>query len=168
MRPEIVAYGVSDWPMFAAHLSPKISYINTQFDRSLFVEQPVLDITNPPPDWANTADLVICSEVLEHVAPPVHQAFVGLAALLKSGGSLVFSVPYSFEETVEHFPDLYDWTIEEKSGTRALLNTTRDGRSQRFDDLCFHGGGHQFWRCGCSGSLRSNATCVKPDFAISP
>jgi hypothetical protein len=141
VRRDIVAYGISDWPPFATYLSPKISYTNTQFDHSLFSSHPILDITKPRADWANTADLVICSEVLEHVEPPVERAFFGLATLIKSGGHLVFSVPYGFDETVEHFPELFDWKLERHEGQRVLMNVTRDGTEQRFDNLRFHGGG---------------------------
>jgi SAM-dependent methyltransferase len=141
VRRDIKAYGVSDWPPFAKYFSPKISYTNTQFDRSHFSTHPMLDITNPRTDWANTADLVICSEVLEHVEPPVERAFTGLAALLKPGGYLVFSVPYGFGDTVEHFPELFKWTLEGRDDRRVLVNVTRDGRTQRFDNLRFHGGG---------------------------
>lgn len=141
IRRDVVAYGISDWPPFAKYLTPKISYTNTQFDRALLAHHPMLDITNPRPDWANTADLIICSEVLEHVEPPVARAFTGLATLLKAGGHLVFSVPYGFAETIEHFPDLNKWAIEGVGVSRTLVNTTRTGATQRFSDLCFHGGG---------------------------
>jgi SAM-dependent methyltransferase len=141
VRPDIIAYGVSDWPPFDKYFNSKITYTNTQFDTSLFSTHPILDITNPRADWASTADLVICSEVLEHVEPPVDRAFAGLAKLLKSGGHLVFSVPYSFGQTREHFPELYQWRLEGADDARILINTTREGATQRFEDLCFHGGG---------------------------
>ncbi len=140
-RLDILAYGISDWPEFTHHLRPKISYINTQFD-STFAGKPMLDILEPRPNWVGSADLVICSEVLEHVVPPVQKAFNGLGALLNKGGLLVFSVPHSFKETVEYFPELHTWEIEtHPDGTRSLINITVDGRRQRFNDLVFHGGG---------------------------
>ncbi len=140
-RFDILAYGISDWPEFSRHLRQKISYVNTQFDAT-FSGKPMLDILEPRPNWVGTADLVICSEVLEHVVPPVQRAFDGLAALLNEGGLLVFSVPHSFNESVEYFPELHSWKIENHpDGTRSLINTTKDGRRQLFNDLVFHGGG---------------------------
>ena len=137
----LVAYGVSDWTNFKKYLAPKIGYVNTQFDPALGQDVLSLDITAPPAHLQNTADLVICSDVLEHVLAPVQRAFDGLGKLLRPGGVVVFSVPYSFEKTIEHFPELYDWTLTGKGDARALTNTTQDGRHQRFENLVFHGGG---------------------------
>lgn len=141
-RPDVVGYGISDWPMFAKIFPAKFSYTNTQFDRELFREQPFLDITNPPVDRLATADVITCSEVLEHVVPPVGAAFQGLAALLKPGGALVFSVPYTpWENTREHFPDLHDWAIHDIDDKRYVTNVTREGKHELFTDIKFHGGG---------------------------
>lgn len=139
---DIVGYGVSDWPVFGRHFGSKITYVNTQFDPEVAASTPVMDVTRPPRAWQKTADFVICSEVLEHVAPPVQLAFDGLFSLLKPGGRLIFSVPYLFDQTIEHFPDLYNWSIEQAEGQpRRLVNVTRENDGQIFDNLCFHGGG---------------------------
>ena len=135
-RSDVVAYGVSDWPEFAKYYH--FSYTNTQFDHRLG-DQPFLDITQPPSEWIETADLVSCSEVLEHVPPPVDLAFKGLYRLLKPGGTLVLTVPYSFVGTVEHFPELHNWELLD--GNRVLRNVTREGKVEVFSELCFHGGG---------------------------
>jgi hypothetical protein len=63
-------------------------------------------------------------------------------ALRKPGGVLVFTVPFSLDaDTVEHFPELHDWRLEQlDEGRWRLHNVTADGRAQSFDDLVFHGG----------------------------
>jgi SAM-dependent methyltransferase len=141
LRSNVVGYGVSDWPNFTAYIAKKLDYRNTQYDEALRGDRLFLDITAPPPDWIGTADFVTCSEVLEHVVPPVERAFNGLFSLLKPGGALIFSVPYWFQKTDEHFPDLHSWTIQERNGVRTLVNKTASGELQIFTDLCFHGGG---------------------------
>lgn len=137
----IVGYGVSDWPRFSDFLLPKLDYRNTQFDEDLRGDRLFLDVTAPPAHLAGTADFICCSEVLEHVAPPVELAFDGLFSILKPGGALIFSVPYWLNETIEHFPDLYHWNIVESDSGPVLVNTTRAGEVQTFKDLRFHGGG---------------------------
>lgn len=139
--PNIVGYGVSDWPRFSDFLVPKIDYRNTQFDEALRGDRLFLDITAPPSDLAETADFVCCSEVLEHVAPPVECAFDGLFAMLKPGGALIFSVPYWLNDTIEHFPDLHEYKVADSDDGPVLVNTTRAGEVQTFKDLRFHGGG---------------------------
>jgi SAM-dependent methyltransferase len=136
VRPDIVGYGVSDWSGFSKYYH--FTYTNTQFDHQLG-DQPFLDITRPPTEWIETADLVSCSDVLEHVPPPVDLAFKGMFRLLKPGGTLVLTVPYTFLETVEHFPELDNWELLD--GNRILRNVTREGKIEVFSGLCFHGGG---------------------------
>lgn len=136
-RPsEHVGLGLSDWAGYAGPLADKTGYLNTFYTR-----EPQLDITKPPPERLGSADFIIATDVFEHVLPPAQAAFKGAAALLKPGGLLAFSVPYGFdEETVEHFPDLHDFRIEGRGEDRRLINRTRDGRTQTFEALCFHGG----------------------------
>lgn len=136
-----VVFGVSDWPGFATHLRRVCGYTNTQFDRDAFPDATFLDIVAPAAALVGKADALICSDVLEHVAPPVQRAFDGLFSLLQPGGTLVFTVPYSLEETVEHFPDLYAWKLVELKGTPVLVNRTRGGKLETFEGLVFHGGG---------------------------
>ena len=141
MRPELRGLGVSDWPDFAKIYSPKFSYVNTQFDRELFVSGTFLDVTKPGREFIGAFEVISCSEVLEHVEPPVQPAFDGLYSMLKPGGSLVFTVPYGFRKTIEHFPELHEWKLVPFGAKRKLINVTIDGRRQEFNDLCFHGGG---------------------------
>ena len=118
-------------------LQRKLAYTNT-----FFHQPPRLDIQDPDPGFFGRHDFVISSDVLEHVVPPVATAFVNLHRLLKPGGVLAFTVPYAPEgETREHFPELHAFRIEGEGRNRRLLNTTRDGRSQAFGDLCFQARG---------------------------
>jgi SAM-dependent methyltransferase len=153
-----VAIGVSDWPRLEDVLSDKLRYINTQFDEDLRGGRPFLDITNPSQDFLSSADVVICSDVLEHVEPPVQGAFDGLFSLLKSDGVLIMTVPYDVGKTVEHFPELFDWKFENLNGRRILRNTTRAGEEQTFSNLVYHGGGEQVLEMRVFGldDLRNN------------
>jgi SAM-dependent methyltransferase len=88
-----------------------------------------------------SADFVVSSDVFEHVPPPVEKAFENLYKILKNGGVCIFSVPYDNQgQTKEHFPDLYDFSIRMVDGKSELINKTRKGEIQIFDDLRFHGG----------------------------
>ena len=128
---------MSDWEGYATKLAEKFSYTNTYYHK-----EPRLDIAQPVRGiLVQSSDFVISSEVFEHVAPPVLRAFQNTFAILKPGGVLVLTVPYgNASETVEHFPDLYDFKIIEDKGTYRLHNVTRAGEVQEFHDLIFHGG----------------------------
>ena len=134
-RPDLTGVGMSDPLPLAALLGRRMAYANTYYHC-----EPRLDVCAPG-EHAGRYDLVVCSEVLEHVPPPVGPAFTGLHDLLRPGGLLVFSVPYRAEgATVEHYPDLYDYEIVTRAGEHVLRNTTRDGRVCEHRDLVFHGG----------------------------
>jgi len=133
----IVGIGMSDAEVYARPLRNKFSYTNTYYHK-----EPKLDVMAIDERLHNTADFVISSDVFEHVPPPVDVAFFNLYKILKAGGVCIFSVPYEMEgETVEHFPELFHYRFIERKGATVLINTTRDGREQLFDNLRFHGGG---------------------------
>lgn len=135
-RKDLCGLGMSDWESYAGPLAEKLGYRNT-----FLHQEPVLDITDPDPALLGTLDFLISTDVYEHVAPPVSVAFENSRRLLKPGGVFVFSVPYTLEgETVEHFPELFDYRIEERGDRHVLVNRTRDGRAEEFEDLVFHGG----------------------------
>ena len=75
--------GFSDSEIYARPLERLFSYSNTYFHR-----EPRFDIAQSDPARLGLFDFVICSEVLEHVAPPVDRAFATLRALLKPSGVL--------------------------------------------------------------------------------
>ncbi len=86
-------------------------------------------------------DFVISSEVFEHVVPLVGRAFRNVFRMLKRGGVFLLTAPFgSPPETIEHFPELYHFKVEDRQGGLTLTNVTQTGTTQRFDKLIFHGG----------------------------
>ena len=136
-RPlDLRGIGLSDSTTYAESLSRKFAYTNTHFDA-----EPMLDIANVAPEHYALYDFIIASDVFEHVAPPVARAFTNARRLLKSGGVLIFSVPFMLAgDTIEHFPELHDYRLTELPEGWRLENRTADGRHQTFTDLVFHGG----------------------------
>lgn len=141
-RKDLIGIGLSDWETYASKLAEKFSYTNTYYHK-----EPMLDITNIRAGDAvdgreGVCDFLVSTDVFEHVTPPVSRAFENAYKMLKPGGVFVFSVPYSLrQETTEHFPELFDWRVEkEKEKGWVLYNKTRDGETQEFSDLVFHGG----------------------------
>jgi len=129
--------GLSDARAYAKPLARKFAYRNTYLHR-----WPRLDITAPDVRRYGDLDFIIASDVFEHVPPPVSRAFENARRLLKPGGVLIFTVPFSLHpDTVEHFPDLHEWKLTGRDGARVLVNRRADGRVSRHEGLVFHGGG---------------------------
>jgi SAM-dependent methyltransferase len=128
--------GLSDSNPYAALLAEKFDYRNTFFDR-----EPRLDIMNPPADESGRYDFIIASEVFEHVPPPVERAFSNAFRMLKPTGVLLFTVPYSLEASAgDHFPELHEFGLGRLGERLVLINKTRAGEVQVFEDIVFHGG----------------------------
>ncbi|HEX4231128.1 MAG TPA: methyltransferase domain-containing protein [Bryobacteraceae bacterium] len=135
-QPRYRGLGLSDWDGYARRLKGVLRYTNTFFDR-----RPYLDITNIPPREDLQNDFVVSIDVFEHVPQPVENAFAGAAKLLRPGGKLILSVPYSLDgQTEEHYPELHRFVIKEIMGVQCLINRKRDGTLEIFDNLKFHGG----------------------------
>jgi SAM-dependent methyltransferase len=135
-RLDICGIGLSDAATYALPMARKFAYTNTYFH-----VEPMLDIANVAPDRAACYDFIIASDVFEHIAPPVARAFSNARRLLKPGGVLIFSVPFSLAaDTVEHFPELHDYRLIDSPQGWRLENRTIDDRDQTFTDLVFHGG----------------------------
>lgn len=86
VRPQLRALDLSDWCEYGDRLAHHVDYRNTWYH-----EEPRLDITAVPDDEADAYDLVIATDVFEHVLPPVQRAFEGAARLLKPDGAFVFT-----------------------------------------------------------------------------
>jgi SAM-dependent methyltransferase len=132
----ITGIGMTDSGVYAGRLQRVFSYQNTYYHK-----EPRLDIFNIEAYGEDLVDFIICSDVLEHVRPPVALAFENLFRLLKPGGVLVLSVPLvDASQAREHFPTLYDYHFECRGDRRLLLNRTAGGEDEEFSDLVFHGG----------------------------
>lgn len=134
----IIGLGMSDWDGYAKPLAKKLGYINTYYH-----QEPRFDITQPSASDFSNYDFVISTDVFEHVAPPISEAFRNVIKILKPGGVFVFSVPYSIEneDTVEHFPNLKQFEIKHDQQGFFLRNMTSHGQVEEFRNLVFHGGG---------------------------
>ena len=133
---DLAGIGMSDSAAYAVRLAARLRYTNTYFHK-----KPRLDVLAPPAEYAKRFHFIVSSDVLEHVAPPIGRAFANLHAMLLPGGVLVLTVPFVVDgDTVEHFPELHAYRIVRDDGTAMLVNRTRDGRSQTFRNLVFHGG----------------------------
>jgi SAM-dependent methyltransferase len=134
LRRHIRGLGMSDPEPIASVFAKRFDYVNTSYHK-----RPRFDITNPEGEL--NFDFAIASEVFEHVAPPVQKAFDNLKRILRPGGFAVFSTPTEPDgETVEHFPNLFDWQVVNLATGRVLLNRTMEGRLETFEGLHFHGG----------------------------
>jgi SAM-dependent methyltransferase len=137
-KKELCGLGTTDSEAYAKQLAEKFSYENTYLH-----QEPCLDISaaEVAPERLESSDFVISSEVLEHVKPPVSVAFANVYRILKPGGLFVLTVPYApQQETIEHFPELNEFTLIEQSGSYKLRNVTQQGVVREFSGLVFHGG----------------------------
>lgn len=135
-RRDIAGLGLSDAWSYAHRLAARFDYVNTFYHAS-----PRLDICDVGPEHTGRYDFVLSSDVFEHVRPPARDAFVHARRMLKAGGKLILTVPFSLHtETVEHYPDLHDWRVDPAGDGWRLTNVRHDGTTETFDDLVFHGG----------------------------
>lgn len=128
---------MTEWEGYAKILEEKFSFTNTFFHK-----EPVLDIKSN--DWESYVDLdfVICTEVFEHVLQPLDVGFRNLRRMLKLGGVLVFSAPFtSAPNTTEHFPGMVDFACCQMNGEWLVVSKKEDGSYDIYDkNIVFHGG----------------------------
>jgi SAM-dependent methyltransferase len=128
--------GMSDSDELAEKLAQKLDYTNTFYHQA-----PQFDVTTPDPNDFGRYDFILTSEVMEHVPPPVEDAFANMFRLLKPDGLLIMTTPYTLGgKTREHFPELHDFTLASLGAKTVLVNRRRDGSIEIFEDLVFHGG----------------------------
>lgn len=137
-RKDILGVGISDWDGYAVPLANKFSFQNTYYHC-----EPQLDITDP----ASTAkisnlDFLICSDVLEHVLPPVVNPLANICKMLKPTGSLILTVPYCQRHgTLEHYKALHNYAVLDFRGRKIVVNERKDGGGlEVFDHAVLHGG----------------------------
>jgi hypothetical protein len=135
VRKDIIGVGLSDWPGYANLLAQKFCYSNTYYHCD-----PFLDITNPSGQYAN-CDFLISTEVFEHVHPPVQAAFDGARKVLRRGGALILTVPFTNDETtVEHFEEFEEFKLVRLESKDVVVGRRADGTTGIRSDLVFHGG----------------------------
>ncbi|OFV97027.1 MAG: hypothetical protein A3F68_03150 [Acidobacteria bacterium RIFCSPLOWO2_12_FULL_54_10] len=127
--------GLSCAHSYAPYLEKIFHYTNTYFDH-----EPRLDISHP----ANfhELDFLISSDVFEHTFPPAIAAFQGASSILKPGGLLILSVPYTLNDrTVEHYPECIDYEkVPQENGLVGVRLTFRDGSKRLDTKPVWHGG----------------------------
>lgn len=132
----VTGIGMSEWGGITDVLEKCLSFKNT-----FYHTEPNFDILSVDLRRHPVYDFIISSEVFEHVQPPIQPAFDNLARLLQPDGFVIFSVPWILEgNTTEHFPDLFNWELSTSGDGYTLVNRTRAGTVQTFDNLIFHGG----------------------------
>jgi hypothetical protein len=136
---EVRIVGLSDAPQIEQYFSSNssIRYTNTFFDA-----HPLLDISSPQPEWLGSADILISSDVFEHVFFPIRDSLLGCYKILKPKGHLVMTMPWNFRgPSVEHYPWMVSYkVVENEPGNFTVVGTTKDGIEIKVDEPCFHGG----------------------------
>lgn len=134
--PAVVGKGLSDWVGYAEPLQEKFSYTNT-----FYHQEPLLDIENVPAALQGSSNFLISTDVFEHTLGPALKAFAGAFDLLKPGGWLILTVPFTLDDqTVEHYPQLSDFTVAKLGETYLVVGQTADGEYELYRDPVFHGG----------------------------
>ena len=131
--------GMSDPKPLADYLSTfdSIDYTNTFFD-----EEPRLDLLNLNPLQVGGSDVVICSDVLEHVPYPPLASVENLHKLLKPQGKLILTVPWFKNiEYVEHYPWLVSYRVERvNQNGMVVTGLDKAGLEVVIPNPVFHGG----------------------------
>ncbi len=130
--------GLSDGRVYAEILNKKYNYTNTFYHRD-----PFLDITKPSAEYIESADILITTEVFEHIVGPSLAAFRGAFDVLKPGGYMILTVPFVNKgDSIEHYDaDLKQYTSYKKEdGSWVAELEFDDGRKEIELNPKFHGG----------------------------
>ena len=129
--------GLSDGPPLAPALASRLLYTNTYYQ-----EYPQLDITRPPAILIGQLEFIICSDVLEHVPPPLEPALEGLYACLRPGGIAVVTVPVGPGTTHEYYPGLVEFELAAGESGGHVLDWIDTAGARHTDTTPeIHGGG---------------------------
>ena len=152
--------GCSDNACLAAALASRFDYTNTYFHRF-----PRLDLRDIPEELLGAVEFVSCSDVLEHIPPPVQPALIGLADILKPGGFAVISVPVADAgDTREYYPRMRTWDVVDGS----VVWTDEDGIGHTDNSPEFHGGPGQTLAFRAWGELSMLSSLEASGFALIP
>lgn len=136
-RKELRVIGLSDGPVYQKLLSSRFNYTNT-----FYHQEPFLDIMSPAEKYLGSADMLITSEVFEHVVGDYHDAFRGAFAVLKPGGTMILTVPFqNAGEHLEHYPGATGYESYEASKGKWIAEIHYADGSKTFDEKAvYHGG----------------------------
>ena len=136
VRKDLRIVGLSDDATYARRLRRISDYTNTYYHR-----EPRLDITRPAAHHKGRYDALIAADVFEHVTAPPAAAFEGAMQVLKPGGHLILTVPYTLGEHEEHFPGIAGYeTVRAADGNWHARIRYADGREAIETEPVFHGG----------------------------
>jgi hypothetical protein len=132
----VIAIGISDDDRLARVFEEKFSYTNTFFHK-----EPHLDICSKESCSGYRADLIICSDVIEHTASAPMIALSNMFHMLTPGGGLVLSAPtFSLDSTIEWYGGMADMEISEEAGRPIVRWRNKRGTVYVDTDPVFHGG----------------------------
>jgi len=136
-KKDVKIVGLSDGVVYSVPFAEKFDYCNTYYHK-----EPYLDICAPGSGYLEVADVVISSEVFEHVIGPVGRAFTGLFDVLKPGGQLILTVPYqNHGDHLEHYPGAVNYeALEQPDGHWIAEIVYKDGSRMLDKSAKFHGG----------------------------
>lgn len=135
-RGEISAIGMSDDPRLAVPFAEKFDYTNTEFDR-----EPRIDLCSFESCRRYSADLIVCSDVLEHTFDPPAVPLANLFAMLKPGGTLILSAPtFLRPTTVEWYGGAESLAVEQHDGDYRVRWRNRRGTEYLDPQPVFHAG----------------------------
>lgn len=137
INKDIKGLGMSDsaWSVLCEE---KYDYVNTFHNF-----EPKLDIYDEHDvEKFNNLDFIISSDVFQFLLPypDIQIAFNNLYKMLKPNGFIVFSVPFVYGDHQEYYPNLYDYKIVNHDDENLLVNTTKNGEYEVFNNLKFSGG----------------------------
>jgi SAM-dependent methyltransferase len=113
-----------------------MTYLNTFIDT-----EPTLDVSNPDAKFANSCDVLISSDVFEHVMHPLSNSILGAKKILKPGGWLILTMPWTkFGNSVEHYPWMRSYDLDEMGD---VFGISISGERIKIDNPIFHGGSGQ-------------------------
>lgn len=127
--------GLSDADVLSSYLRSRsdLIYTNTFID-----EDPLLDISHPADFWKGRFDIVISSDVFEHVMPPLSKSLQGVGELLVPNGWLILTMPWTKTgSSVEHYPWMRSYVINDAG---QVVATKIDGEEVFVNNPIFHGG----------------------------
>lgn len=124
--------GCSDPEILYPALSSIGIYIPTYLD-----EFPNLDLLDIPNSSIGKFDIILCSEILEHVFD-LPKALDGISKLLKESGVAVVSFPMRDGITIEHYPEIASYRLNQIS--EGITWVSRSGGIHIDKSPKFHGG----------------------------